>query len=134
MPPALIPSDEEYASEEDSDFVDDGATSTRGYRAESSTDEDSDAEEEPSNRGRGGKKPTKRKRTTLDEGEAEDAGLENSGDEAIVEKGLKNQRKRSRKGQHDDDEGGEGGLIKTRSMRAQEYVLILDCDLRDQLR
>jgi len=47
--------------------------------------------------------------------EAEDLGFENSGDEATIKKGSK----RKRKGEPgDDDSGGEGGFVKTRSMRA----------------
>lgn len=123
MPPALIPSDDEYASDEDSDFVDD-APALQG-EAESS-DEDSDAEDGktkdvPTNRGTGAAKSAKRKRAVGEE-EAEDAGFENSGDEAIIERGLKRQKKKGKKGALEDDEGGEGGIVKTRSMRAQEYV------------
>jgi len=125
MPPALPPSDDEdYASSEDSDFVDDV---TAQNNSADSSDEDSSAEEpskeEPTNRGTGSaKKATKRKRVDVDE-EAEDAGFENSGDEAIIEKGLKRQRRKGKKGKDEDDEGGEGGLVKTRSMRAQEYAV-----------
>lgn len=131
MPPALTPSDDEYVSDEDSDFVDDGAQAQGD--ADSSADEDSDSEalmkEPPTNRGTGKTQPTKRKGAAVD-GEAEDAGFENSGDEAIIEKGLKKQRKKAKKGQDEDDEGGEGGLVKTRSMRAQEYVSYYDTKVR----
>jgi hypothetical protein len=111
MPPELILDDEDYASEEDSDFAPDFAPAQ-------ASDEDSDdvskAEVEV-------KKPTKRKRGQDEE--AEDAGFENSGDEAIIERGLKRQKKKGKKGKDvEDDESGEGGLIKTRSMRAQEYA------------
>jgi hypothetical protein len=112
MPPALIPEEEEdYASEEDSDFAPD-AVPAQASDAES--DEESEADVEA-------KKPVKRKRGQDEE--AEDAGIENSGDEAIIERGLKRQKKKGKKGKDvDEDEGGEGGLVKTRSMRAQAFV------------
>jgi hypothetical protein len=114
MPPELIPDEEEYASEEDSDFAPDSAPAKED--AESSDDE---AEPEPEEVK--APKSTKRKRGPDDE--AEDAGFENSGDEAIIEKGLKRQKKKSKKDKDvEDDEGGEGGLVKTRSMRAAAYV------------
>ncbi|KAH8663476.1 bucentaur or craniofacial development-domain-containing protein [Tricladium varicosporioides] len=116
MPPELIPSDEEYASEEDSDFAPDAVPTNDDDGAESSEDEADNGEKvkvakvAPS---------TKRKRGQDDE--AEDAGFENSGDEAIIEKGLKKaKRKKGKKLGDVDDEDGEGGLVKTRSMRAAE--------------
>lgn len=123
MPDELIPSDDEYASEEDSDFAPDTVPAPED--AESS-DEDSDAEGDQAfktkSKGSDKVKPTKRKRAQVNDEEAEDVGFENSGDEAIIEKGLKRQKRKGKKGIEDDDEGGEGGLVKTRSMRAQEYV------------
>ncbi|CAG8970723.1 hypothetical protein HYALB_00001505, partial [Hymenoscyphus albidus] len=115
MPPELIPDDEEYASEEDSDFAPDTAP------AKGDDEESSDEEAEPVIT-EVKSKPTKRKRGT-DTEEAEDAGFENSGDEAIIERGLKRQKRKGKKGKDEaplDDEGGEGGLVKTRSMRAAE--------------
>jgi hypothetical protein len=118
MPPELIPDDEDYASEEDSDFAPD-AGPAQASDSESDEEPSEDVTAKPA-------KPTKRKRGQDEE--AEDAGFENSGDEAIIEKGLKRQKKKGKKGKdaEEDDEGGEGGLIKTRSMRAQEYVCICD--------
>lgn len=111
MPPELIPDDEEYASEEDSDFAPDAVPA---QASDDDSDDELEAEVEV-------KKPTKRKRGQDEE--AEDAGFENSGDEAIIERGLKRQKKKGNKGKDaEDDEGREGGLIKTRSMRAQEYA------------
>jgi len=119
MPPELIPSDEEYASEEDSDFAPDAAPTREDV---DSSDSESEAEE-PSVKAKQKSKPVKRKRTGDGE-EAEDAGFENSGDEAIIERGLQRQKKKGKKeGAEDDDDGGEGSLVKTRSMRAQEYVV-----------
>ena len=108
MPPELIPDDEEYASEEDSDFAPDTAPAK----------EDADSsEDEPEPEEIKAPKSTKRKRGADDD--AEDAGFENSGDEAIIERGLKRQKKKGKKSKdEEDDEGGEGGLVKTRSMRA----------------
>jgi len=117
MPPEIVPGDSDYASEEDSDFAPEVATAI-------ASDVESDSESEAENTAKETLKPkhkaTKRKRG--DE-EAEDAGIENSGDEAIIERGLKKRRKKG-KGKVVEEEGGEGGLVKTRSMRAQEYVIL----------
>lgn len=102
--------DEEYASSEDSDFAPDDAQERASSAG--SDDEAGDATDAQA--------PGKRKRGAGD-AEAEDAGFENSGDEAIIEK-AKKRRKRGKhaEGCNADEEGGEGGLIKTRSQRAQE--------------
>ncbi|KAH6681598.1 bucentaur or craniofacial development-domain-containing protein [Halenospora varia] len=120
MPPELIPSDEEYASEEDSDFAPDAVPANDDEAAESSDDEADDGEKVKAAKAA---PSTKRKRGQDDE--AEDAGFENSGDEAIIERGLKKAKKKHKKDKKDEelggeDEGGEGGLVKTRSMRAAE--------------
>ncbi|KAK2630065.1 hypothetical protein QTJ16_000885 [Diplocarpon rosae] len=116
MPPAIIPSDDEYVSEEDSDFAPDAAP-TAGR--EDSSDEESETEESAATT----KKPTPNKRKREQDEETEDLGFENSGDEAIIEKGVKMQRRRKGKSKEElEDEGGEEGLIKTRSQRAQEKV------------
>jgi hypothetical protein len=110
MPPELL-HDEAYASEEDSDFAPEDAL------AEESSESD---EEEATDAERSG--PGKRKRPSGEDG-ADDDGFQNSGDEAIIEKGRKRQQKSRRKDSASDgDEPGEGGLIKTRRMRAAEYV------------
>jgi len=102
--------DEDYASEEDSDFAPEPAQQDRDSSAES--DDDADTPEQ--------RPDGKRKRQPDDA--ADDAGFENSGDEAVIEKG-KRRRKRAKGRDGDElDEGGEGGLIKTRSQRAQEYA------------
>lgn len=113
MPPELIPDDEEYASEEDSDFAPDAGLGNASD--DSASESEADEETVPVKHAKAKRKPGK------DEG-PEDLGIENSGDEAIIEKGLKRQRKKGRKSHDADDEGGEGGLIKTRSMKAQEQV------------
>jgi hypothetical protein len=103
--------DEDYLSEEDSDFAPDDAPAEES----SVSDDDEPADAESPAQG-------KRKRQGAEDG-AEDAGFENSGDEAIIEKGKRRQKKAKRKdGEADEDEGGEGGLIKTRRMRAAEYA------------
>ncbi|QSZ34945.1 hypothetical protein DSL72_007807 [Monilinia vaccinii-corymbosi] len=120
MPPALIPSDEEYASSEDEDFAPDA---TPAQEESSESEEEHEDEDSAAVIDRSKKKTPKRKRG--DDEEAEDAGFENSGDEAIIERGLKRRKKKGKKGgkdEEEEDEGGEGGLIKTRSMRAQEKV------------
>lgn len=119
MPPDPSVNDEDYASSEDSDFApEDAAEQDAG--AESSDEDDSEAVATTTTTTSA---PSKKRKQAGDDDEAADAGFENSGDEAIIEKGKKRQKK-SRKGQQDqDDEGGEGGLIKTRSMRAVEYAL-----------
>ncbi|KAJ8120824.1 hypothetical protein ONZ43_g2570 [Nemania bipapillata] len=101
--------DEEYPSEDDSDFAP-GAVPAEG---ESEPESDSEGDDQ---------QPTsatpKRKRTDVDTVEGD---LENSGDEAIIQKGKKRQKKIKRShGDAADDEGGAGGLIKTRRQRAQE--------------
>ncbi|KAM0286264.1 hypothetical protein ACHAQH_000993 [Verticillium albo-atrum] len=112
MPPDPRPIDEEedYESSQDSDFAPEDDAALAHDDSGGSDADDADP-------------ATKRKRPTAAGDEAEDAGFENSGDEAIVKKGTK--KTKSRKEQDgavagDDDEGGEGGLVKTRSMRAQE--------------
>lgn len=118
MPPDPTVDDEDYASSEDSDFAPENAAE-QDVGAESSEEDDSEAVATTTTT----IAPSKKRKQAGDGDEVVDAGFENSGDEAIIEKGKKRQKK-SRKGQQDqDDEGGEGGLIKTRSMRAVECVL-----------
>ncbi|AEO57567.1 hypothetical protein MYCTH_2303867 [Thermothelomyces thermophilus ATCC 42464] len=107
-----IPDDEDYVSEEDSDFAPDDAPAEESCVSDDDEDEPADAEQPI---------PAKRKREGGDDA-AEDAGFENSGDEAIIEKGKKRLKKSKKQDdeQADEDEGGEGGLIKTRRMRAAE--------------
>ncbi|KKY38670.1 putative swr1-complex protein 5 [Diaporthe ampelina] len=104
--------DEDYASSEDSDFAPEEAPE----RGDVSSDDEDEAAGDATESA-----PVKRKRQPRagDGDGVEDAGFENSGDEAIIGKGKKKQ-KSSRQAQRDEDEGGEGGLIKTRSMRAIE--------------
>jgi hypothetical protein len=115
-----IEHEEDYASEEDSDFAPDDVPAAEESSASEDEAEDGGVE-------RNGDLPASKKRKQRADDAAEDAGFENSGDEAVIDKGKKKRRKK--KGDQDDgravdeeDEGGEGGLIKTRSMRATEYV------------
>lgn len=109
--PDLVPADADYKSSEDSDF--DPTTGGANDDAGSSASEAEDAD--PATEHRTGKTSKKRKGET----EAEDLGFENSGDEATIRRGKKKKR---RKGEEEveDEEGGEGGVVKTRSMRAVE--------------
>jgi hypothetical protein len=103
----LLDDDEQYASEEDSDFAPEDAAGHDSDGADSDSDD-----KEPS---------TKRKQPTgVDD--AEDTGFENSGDEAIIDKGRKRRKKdlAKQKGTGNDEEGADEVLIKTRSMRAAE--------------
>ncbi|KAI1321857.1 bucentaur or craniofacial development-domain-containing protein [Xylariaceae sp. FL0255] len=103
--------DEEYASEEDTDFDPDAAPA--GDQSESESDNDDDGDKPKTTTA-----TPKRKKTTDPPPEDD---FDNSGDEAVITKGQKRHKKAKRADGHlDDDEGGEGGLIKTRSQRAQE--------------
>ncbi|KAM3566937.1 hypothetical protein ARSEF4850_000108 [Beauveria asiatica] len=95
--------DEQYDSANDSDFAPDGEPNVI-----SSDDEDDEDDE-----GRKRKKPSKENADAATAAEY-DVVYENSGDEAIITKG----KKRLKKAKNADDEGGDGGLIKTRAQRA----------------
>ncbi|KAI0165773.1 bucentaur or craniofacial development-domain-containing protein [Xylariaceae sp. FL1272] len=97
--------DEDYASEEDSDFLPDAAPADAASESESEPDD--------------GQPSTVPRTATPKQNDAEAAhgDFENSGDEAIIQKGKTRQKKSKRL---DGDDGGEGGLVKTRSQRAQE--------------
>lgn len=121
MPPEPI-IDEDYASDEDSDFAPDAVPAEGASEASESEDESNDQSRTtttvPTQKR---KRPTGEDATTTTAAAADDDGFENSGDEAIIQKGKKRRKKAKQKdGAAEDDEGGEGGLIKTRSMRAQE--------------
>ncbi|PHH86092.1 hypothetical protein CDD83_10767 [Cordyceps sp. RAO-2017] len=110
MPPAssVDHDDDQYASSEDSDFAPEDAPAQAS--------EGSDSDSEPA-------EPSSKRRRTDGEADAADDGYDNSGDEAVIQKGRKRQRRAQAKGQalaDDDEDGGEGGLIKTRRQRAEE--------------
>jgi hypothetical protein len=105
--------DDNYVSEEDSDFAPDDAAE-EDESLSSDDDEAAEGESAPA-------KPD-RKRPAADSS-ADDVGFENSGDEAIIERGKKKQKKHQEKAGADADrEEEDGPLIKTRRMRAAEYV------------
>ncbi|QYS98853.1 SWR1-complex protein 5 [Trichoderma simmonsii] len=107
MPPERsIDEDEEYESSQDSDFAPDDAPEAASGS--------SDSEEEADGAAGKRRRPAKDVKTDGEE------NYDNSGDEAIIEKGRKRQKRAKAKGESIDDEGGEGGLIKTRRQRAAE--------------
>ncbi|KAL6924473.1 hypothetical protein ACHAPO_003694 [Fusarium lateritium] len=109
MPPdPLLDEDEQYASSEDSDFAPDDAPNQVSDQSDVEGDKDE-----------GDKVSSKRSRPAADEDTA-DAGYDNSGDEAIIKRGEKRRKKTQTKGVDEDEDGGEGGLIKTRRQRAAE--------------
>jgi hypothetical protein len=107
----IIDEDEEYESSQDSDFAPD-ADEAPDAASSSSDSEDGDDN----------KAARKRQRPVKDASAEGEEEPNNSGDEAIIEKGRKKQKRAKAKGEDLDDEGGEGGLIKTRSQRAAEYA------------
>jgi hypothetical protein len=115
MPPPLIEEleDEQYASSEDSDFAPDAAPAAADSDMSDSEPDDAVAEADQSSKSA---KAKDSKKTAGDE------GYDNSGDEAIIKKGERKSQRRKGKDAMDEDEGGEGGLIKTRRQRAAEYV------------
>ena len=99
--------EDDYVSSEDDDF-DPTAADQDGNVSSDSGDDD----EQPLEAVKGRKPATKKAKPKKTE-EAEDAGFENSGDEGIIRKATKKRRKNP-----EEDSGGEGGFVKTRSMRA----------------
>ncbi|OAQ97678.1 hypothetical protein LLEC1_01913 [Akanthomyces lecanii] len=101
----LTDEDEQYDSANDSDFAPDGEPNIV-----SSEDEGEEGEE--------GRKRKKSRKDATDKSAIadDDVDYENSGDEAIITKG----KKKLKKSKDADDDGGEGGLIKTRAQRAVE--------------
>ena len=115
--------DSDYASAEDDDFNPDANANDEPAVAASSDSEDDSAQ--AAQIVSQTKELSKRNRVKADNGdgqEAEDVGFENSGDEAIIGKGLKKAKRRKRKGEDSEDEGGEGGFVRTRRMVALAYV------------
>lgn len=101
-----------YDSSEDEDFD----PTEKQAQGVSSSGSEGDEETTPAARSR--RQHRGRKRQLRQDGEAEDLGFENSGDEATIRKGTK-RRKKGGIGSEDDG-GGDGGFVKTRSMRAIE--------------
>lgn len=115
-PDTLLVDDSDYASEEDSDFAPAAAPPTPSDESSVSESEAEGGVDRPLKKLK--TKTGKRKRVSGHREDAEDVGFENSGDEEVVEKGLKKQKKKGKKGTEDEDEGGEGGFVKTRRMAA----------------
>jgi hypothetical protein len=118
-PNADPPLDEEgYVSSEDEDFDPTTVKDDQNISSESESEEDGSAPTAPQTR----RKPQARQPRQKKGADVEDLGFENSGDEDTIMAGTKEARaKRKRKkgeGGVDEDSGGEGGFVKTRSMRA----------------
>ncbi|WYZ40591.1 hypothetical protein EsH8_IV_000932 [Colletotrichum jinshuiense] len=114
-PPETIIDEEDYESSQDSDFApEDAVAAEAASEASDSEGEGDDAATTAT---------TKRRRDAGGD-EADDAGFENSGDEALIKKAKKKRRKGkdADAARGEEDEGGEGGLVKTRSMRAAEKI------------
>lgn len=98
--------EEDYNSASDEDFRPEAQDANEDQDRLSSSESDANAKEP---------KPKKRKSApTADE---TDLGFDNSGDEATIQKGRKKRRPLL-----DEDDGGEGGLVKTRAQRRLEWV------------
>ncbi|GAD91654.1 Swr1p complex component [Paecilomyces variotii No. 5] len=112
-----LENDEEYNSEEDEDFqVDDAG---QDVSEESSEEEEQEA----------GGRPAKRRKVGAGKAAKTDEMELDSGDEAMIQKAKERKKKNKKKGKKgadedeedidldEDEEGGEGGFVKTRSMR-----------------
>ncbi|GAW12773.1 hypothetical protein ANO14919_021440 [Xylariales sp. No.14919] len=109
MPSDLIHDEDDYASEDDPDFAPNAGTAEGASGSDSEPEPDGDRQTDAI---------PKRKRTDAD---AIEGDFENSGDETIIQKERKRQRKAKRtNGSAGENEGGEGGFVKTRRQRAQE--------------
>ncbi|KAF3929582.1 hypothetical protein ABW19_dt0207571 [Dactylella cylindrospora] len=106
----LAEDDDEYNSSEDEDFNPDQHPDRNDEDPSSSSESENEGDSKPTRR------PSKRK--IKDVAPQDDPVNDDSGDEAVIAS-AKAKRKKI-KGENDDDEGGEGGLIKTRAQRARE--------------
>jgi len=102
------PVDDDYDEDEDEDFSPEVAAVVDEASASSDSEEETTA-----------LTTAKRKRTKGSD-EAEDVDFENSGDEATIRSGKRKTKKSKDVAAGDDEEGGEGGLIKTRAQRKLE--------------
>ncbi len=109
-PPSLAEDEGEYISSEDEDFDPSAAADDDGNV---SSDESDDSPNVAVLTAKPGRKKPKGRKTKNDA--AGDLGFENSGDEATMHQAKGQGRKRRTL---DEDSGGEGGFVKTRSMRA----------------
>jgi len=99
--------DEAYNSASDDDFAPD-AIPADDDAASFSFDEEDQATNPAASKIRKSKASQKRTDGDLD--------FDNSGDEATIQKG----RRKKRKAEDDLDDGGDGGLVKTRAQRRAE--------------
>lgn len=130
MPAPLTDDEEPYASSEDSDFAPEtGAAADESEQSASEDEgpEDSSKRQKQQQHAANTNASKRSSATTSGNGIAAvaDVGYDNSGDEAIIKKGVKKRKKGKGNDRLEDDEGGEGGLIKTRRQRAAEYVDII---------
>ncbi|KAM4054587.1 bucentaur or craniofacial development domain-containing protein [Hirsutella rhossiliensis] len=104
LDPPFDHDDHQGASSDDSDFAPDDAPE----QAESASESDPEV----------AGSVTKKRRQDHEA----DRGYDNSGDEAIIQKGRKRRKRANNRGEAFDDanNGGEGGLVKTRRQRAEE--------------
>ncbi len=112
--------EDDYDEEEDEDF-----NPNQPISADAGKSASGESDSEDSSLGTGIKpvaRPRKRKRQPKSDKhgeEAEDLGYNNSGDETIISRGAKKARKRAKRGEQiSEDEGGEGGFVKTRRQAA----------------
>jgi len=106
--PTQYPPVDDYDEDEDEDFRPEEAAAVE------EASDSSDSEEETA-----AVTTAKRKRRKGAD-EAEDVDFENSGDEATIRSGKRKTKKNKDITAEDDEEGGEGGLIKTRAQRKLE--------------
>ena len=106
---AIPTNDSDYVSSEDEDF------DPSKVQQDDHVSSDSETETLSTSKIPKGKKKPGRKKA----GEAEDLGFENSGDEATIRKGKKRKKKGTSKddGNENSEDGGEGGVVRTRAMR-----------------
>lgn len=103
-----ITQEDEYESSADEDFNPESAEARQADQI-SSSDDDDDAKTHNLT-----KRPLRGST-----GQQDELDFENSGDEATIQSGRRKKRKRGT-AVADEDEGGEGGLVKTRAQRRAE--------------
>lgn len=99
--------EEDYNSASDDDFAPDALLADDAAESSSSDDDD----ETPA-----AVSVKKTKAHGTSKSTVEDLDFDNSGDEATIQKGKRKKRKLG----NEEDEGGDGGLVKTRAQRRAE--------------
>ncbi len=97
--------DDDYNSASDEDFNPEATKA--GSDVEASSEDETDGTNAPTN---------KRKKTAT----VDNLDFNNSGDEATITRARR--KKRRVKYQEEPEDGGEGGLVKTRAQRKTQYV------------